>query len=62
MGDGEPSPPTADEAPPAGAPTPRPRPRWLVVGAGTAVLVVVLVLAVHLAGGGMGGHLPGGGR
>ena len=38
------------------------RPRWVVALALLALVAVVVVLAVHLAGGGLGGHLPAGER
>ncbi len=56
----------SEPTPPPDGPTAagrRPRrvtgiPRWVIVGGIIAAAVVVAILIVHLAGGGLGGHLP----
>ena len=49
-------------APPQPGGAPERRPRWVVALSVLALLAVVVVLAVHLDGGGLGGHLPAGDR
>ena len=56
----------AEDRPP---PAPQPpggaaerRPRWVVALAVVALVAVLVILGVHLAGGGLGGHLPTGDR
>ena len=33
-------------------------PRWVKLLAAVAIVLLLLVLGIHLAGGGLGGHLP----
>jgi choline-glycine betaine transporter len=49
----EPADPAADVADDSGDP-----PRWVKVSWSVAVVLAVLFALLHLAGGGLGGHLP----
>ncbi len=48
-----------DDHPPSDdAPGDTGTPRWVKLLAAVAIVLILLVLGMHLAGGGLGGHLP----